>query len=455
GVLVPMSPQGQGEVAGAEWYDSGIGFAVPLNEILPHLEKMKTGVDLHPGLIGISMKNGDINADPAIIMGCQPKGPADEAGLKAQDKIVLIDDLPIERQAQLKHALGDKYAGDTVRITVERGGERIVKDVELVEKLEPYQHPLIGILPLRDKSELAGVRVRYVLPASPAAEAGVAAGDRITRLGDTELKDTGTLAEALAAQSVGDKVKITFVRKDAEQSAELTLAALDATIPDKLPPAHGMLAEAKERPNVGVIEIKIPEEKNECIAYVPASYHADAPHALLVALHAPGKFDREKLVAQYKAMCDEHGVILLLPRSAEATRWDNGDAAFIKKAIEDVAGHYTVDRARIAITGYQAAGAMAWLTALTQPETFRGIAVIESPLPGRMQLPEGEPGKRTWFYLAYSSKSPQKSALSATEKKLEEAKLPLVKRDTGAGVRDLTADELGEIGRWLDSLDRL
>ena len=31
GVLVPLSPQKQGgEIAGAEWYDSGIGFAVPL-----------------------------------------------------------------------------------------------------------------------------------------------------------------------------------------------------------------------------------------------------------------------------------------------------------------------------------------------------------------------------------------------------------------------------------------
>jgi len=34
GILVPLSPQGQGEVAGAEWYDSGIGFAVPLNDML-------------------------------------------------------------------------------------------------------------------------------------------------------------------------------------------------------------------------------------------------------------------------------------------------------------------------------------------------------------------------------------------------------------------------------------
>jgi len=39
GVLVPLSPQAQDELAGAEWYDSGIGFAVPLAEILPYLER--------------------------------------------------------------------------------------------------------------------------------------------------------------------------------------------------------------------------------------------------------------------------------------------------------------------------------------------------------------------------------------------------------------------------------
>ena len=33
GVLVPASPQAEGETAGFEWYDSGIGFAIPLEDI--------------------------------------------------------------------------------------------------------------------------------------------------------------------------------------------------------------------------------------------------------------------------------------------------------------------------------------------------------------------------------------------------------------------------------------
>src|SRR5262245_21088903 len=66
GVLVPLSPQGKGnEIAGAEWYDSGIGFAVPLAEINERLAVLKSGKDLHPGLLGVSLKPGDMYDLPA------------------------------------------------------------------------------------------------------------------------------------------------------------------------------------------------------------------------------------------------------------------------------------------------------------------------------------------------------------------------------------------------------
>ena len=35
GVLVPLSPMATDELAGVEWYDSGIGFAVPLDDDQP------------------------------------------------------------------------------------------------------------------------------------------------------------------------------------------------------------------------------------------------------------------------------------------------------------------------------------------------------------------------------------------------------------------------------------
>nr|NDG08807.1 serine protease [Oxalobacteraceae bacterium] len=44
GILVPASPQAEGETAGFEWYDSGIGFAMPMEQILGNLERLKQGM---------------------------------------------------------------------------------------------------------------------------------------------------------------------------------------------------------------------------------------------------------------------------------------------------------------------------------------------------------------------------------------------------------------------------
>ena len=188
GVLVPLSPQGQGgEVAGAEWYDSGIGFAVPLADILERLPTLKSGKDLHPGVMGISLKAGrHLFACPRSSPPCQAGSPAYKAGLRAGDTIVEIDGDAIARQSQLKHALGPALRRRQGARRLHRGKdkpERREADVELADKLIPYEHPFLGILPLRDAP--TGVRVRYVYPSSPAAAAGVKAGDRVIALGDT------------------------------------------------------------------------------------------------------------------------------------------------------------------------------------------------------------------------------------------------------------------------------
>ena len=43
GVLVPASPQAEGETAGFEWYDSGIGFAIPLEDVYAVLPRLQAG----------------------------------------------------------------------------------------------------------------------------------------------------------------------------------------------------------------------------------------------------------------------------------------------------------------------------------------------------------------------------------------------------------------------------
>ncbi len=70
-----------------------------------------------------------------------------------------------------------------------------------------------------------GVRVESVVNGSPAAKAGVKAGDILLAIGDTELKTLRDLSEALKARAAGDVVKLKLKRGDSEITLDATLVA--------------------------------------------------------------------------------------------------------------------------------------------------------------------------------------------------------------------------------------
>ena len=125
GVLVPASPRSQDETAGIEWYDSGIGFAIPLEDINAVLPRLREGKDLHKGVLGITPKGGDIFGAVPEIATVAPDSTAARAGIKPGDIIKEIDGVPVVRQAQVMHLLGPKYEGDTISVKLQRGKEEI------------------------------------------------------------------------------------------------------------------------------------------------------------------------------------------------------------------------------------------------------------------------------------------------------------------------------------------
>ncbi len=86
GVLVPLSPQATGEVVGVEWYDSGIGFAIPMVDVNAALSRLKSGHDLVGGLMGITMKGHDIYEGQPVIDRVRYGSPAHQAGLKRRGR---------------------------------------------------------------------------------------------------------------------------------------------------------------------------------------------------------------------------------------------------------------------------------------------------------------------------------------------------------------------------------
>lgn len=457
GVLVPLSPQRQDEIAGAEWYDSGIGFAVPLTDLVARLETLKAGEDLYPGILGVTLKGNDVYSVPAEITACLPKSPAYLAGLKSGDQIVEVDGVPIARQADLKHAIGPHYAGDQLRIVVMRDEQRVEHTVELTDKLEPYENPFIGILPDRSRSVEPGVLVRYVYPDSPADNAGIQAEDLVTAVSERPVANANEVREVLAAHEPNDIIQLALSRNGEKEKRQVTLGALPLYIPDELPLAREPASAAMEagRPAVGAVEIRIPEEANACLAYIPEDYHPSVAYGIVVVLHEPGEFNRDQTLARWKEHCVANDLILLAPQPSDPKRWQATELDFIRKTVDQIVSQYNVDPARIVTCGSKAGGTMALLTAFTHRDLIRGTAVSEASLPSRLRIPPNEPMQRLALLFTVADKSRQTKGVESSVQRLTEIKYPVIVRKHDGESRDWNTDELAEIHRWIDSLDRL
>ncbi|MEE8452949.1 MAG: PDZ domain-containing protein, partial [Thermoguttaceae bacterium] len=239
GVLVPLSPQATGSMAGIEWYDSGIGFAIPGQQIMEVLPRLKKGEDLHPGILGIALGGKNLAIAEPRIAACRPYSPAAEAGLMPGDRIVEIEGQPIRHAAGVKAQLNRRYAGTSIDMVVLRDDKRLNFSLELVEKLPPYRHPFLGILPMRDDAADSGVRVRYVYAASPAAAANIVAGDRLVSLDDKPIESAAELRGQIATFQIDDEVKIEIGHGDQTRTVVLKLASLPEDIPStQLPSAR-------------------------------------------------------------------------------------------------------------------------------------------------------------------------------------------------------------------------
>ncbi|MEE3371619.1 MAG: PDZ domain-containing protein [Planctomycetota bacterium] len=453
GILVPMSPQQQTEVAGAEWYDSGIGFAIPLADMMPYLEQLKGGKDLRPGLLGISLKSGDVYSLPAEIAAVQPKSPAYKVDLAVGDVIVAVDEQPVSRQVQLRHALGRHYAGDSVSLTVQRGEQRVTVSLKLVDRLAPYTHPFLGLLPARfHNPNQRGIEIRFVYPNSPAAEIGLNSGDRILAIADKDLNVPGDAYTILGSFEPGSKFTMNVVKAGRPETVSLTPTELPTQIPNALPLIQPLGNAADNPAPTGLIPVKLPEEPNECVALVPASYKTGMLHGLVVWLHPSGQFDQERLVERWQRHCNDRHLILLMPQAANQKRWLPTEVDYVRKAIDEIRKAYRIDDTRIVVHGYQAGGVLAYMLAFSQRDLIRGVAAVDAAIPRRLNLPANAPLQRLAIYAASEDESPRASRAAVTLQRLRDLQYPVTTRQTKGYLSEMQIDELV---RWIDTLDRL
>jgi len=130
GIIVPMAGEG-GALAGVEWYDSGIAFAIYKDRIDAVFERLLAGQTIEPGKIGVVLTPDEPGESPFLeklwapaggvrISRVARKSPAAAAGLQVGDKIMALDGRPIAELGELQRRLSDRAAGETVRLTIRR-----------------------------------------------------------------------------------------------------------------------------------------------------------------------------------------------------------------------------------------------------------------------------------------------------------------------------------------------
>src|SRR5262249_16974003 len=144
--------------------------------------------------LGLAAEAADKEAPPngVTVHSVSPQSPAAKAGLKGSDRIVMADGKEVKSFEDLKNTLASHKPGDPVAPKGLRDGQEQTITVTLGEAPESRDQaepparlsgPYLGVLTQPLTAELKehlsltvdkGVVVTHVLPASPAAKAGLA-----------------------------------------------------------------------------------------------------------------------------------------------------------------------------------------------------------------------------------------------------------------------------------------
>jgi putative serine protease PepD len=105
--------------------NNGIGFAIPIARAKDIADHLVAGQKIEKASLGVSTKpatNGDAGAVVASVVA---GSAAEKAGVQVGDEIVAVDGTAVKDPTQLAGAVAAHNPGDTVKLTVKRGGQQV------------------------------------------------------------------------------------------------------------------------------------------------------------------------------------------------------------------------------------------------------------------------------------------------------------------------------------------
>ena len=224
---------------------ANIGFAIPINQVVPVLEQLRERGRVSRGYLGVGLTamtpalRGPlgVHADRgALIQEVTADTPAERAGLRVYDVIVSVDDVPVRTDSELNRTISARLPGTVAKLGVVRDAETRAVHVKLTERpvresrsqsgqTTSDARPAVGReqgplgLTVRDLDRataarqqipdaLQGVMVVDVDPAGPARLARLRPGQLILEVNRTRVPSAAAYHAAVAGLKPGQPVAI-------------------------------------------------------------------------------------------------------------------------------------------------------------------------------------------------------------------------------------------------------
>lgn len=343
GVLVPLSPADAAEAidAGVEWYDSGIGFAIPVADALKSATVLRSGQDRVRGSMGIGLSTRNPLATEFTIALVHPRSPAAEAGLQKGDVIAEVNGVAIERFGHLESFVKSSYVGDVLSLKILREDRELQKTITLEAPLARPPRGYLGMVPgqeLQDEQQqVLGVQIQ-VLPGGPLDQAGVPATAVVSAVNEQPVTSRQELARQLAAVFAEQELKLTWFASELQPEPQ-TATVRPEVRPDKLTElsdaVRAVIAGDVPRKGWQQSEVALEDQGGRVWFYAPEK-SATGDFGMVVLLSA-GDTPAEILLKQWQSICETHNLLLVVPLTAENTGLEREHRALILKAASTVA----------------------------------------------------------------------------------------------------------------------
>jgi len=207
----------------------GIGFAIPSNMVKDLTDQIIKYGEVRRGVLGVM--GGELTTDLAKAFGydkqngafvsqVMPGSAADNAGIKAGDIIVSINDNPVRSFGELRAKVATMGAGKVVNLGIIRDGKAQTVQVTLKQSDE-MTTPVKSIHPALEGAKLEntkkgqqpqGVEVAEVAPKSPAAAIGLRKGDVIAGINRLRVNNMNDFSKAIKGRT--DVLALNIIRGD-------------------------------------------------------------------------------------------------------------------------------------------------------------------------------------------------------------------------------------------------